>query len=722
MGSSSFPSVTGRPRVEGTQAVNVKKYNPGFLSDDEVVESFCVRTDEFASIVESLSDLGERSSSHTLVIGPRGSGKTHLLLRVAVEVRRNTRLSGLFPIVFAEESYEVTTCGEFWLECLGHLAEQAPTDVRDNLRLTYEELRATPDDQVLAERCLGALLDFADRFGTRLLLVVENLNMLFSDMFDDEAGWRLRKTLQTEPRVTLLASATSRFEEIDRPDRALFELFRLITLRPLTTDECATLWQVVAGTPSSHRAVRPLEILTGGNARLVAIIARFGDGQSFRALMGNLLDLVDDHTEYFKSHLEALPPQERKVYLALARLWKPATAREVATAARLDANRCSALLSRLADRGTVIAESVTPRRKQYHLSERLYNIYYLLRLGGGSDRLVRALIDFMVCLYAPGDFKSLLGQVLDEGSTPEFLSSHMIDHMSDALLQEAEILYKSGKYDEALQAFDNALLALDRSRESDVRVAAALAAKCVVLGKAGEQREAIELSEEVLKRFGGSTNPGVSDQVSLALSAKVLAHFHLGEPRLARDSSEQTLALLSSSRSAFAESLIPAVLMCKGMALLLTDQPEDAIAPIDDVVARYLAGSPSELPPDFVVQTIALKALALRSFGSALEAEEVGALLRLMVAEDELTLGGVRALLDHAATRPARVVLQAIVDAGAQDILAPLVVALRQELGEEPDVGRELAEVAKDVRAALEKGRSTAEESGDRVEAPTADG
>ena len=56
--------------------------------------------------------------------------------------------------------------------------------------------------------------------------------------------------------------------------------------------------------------MRPLEILTGGNPRLLAIIALFGAGRSFRELMDNLLDLVDDHTEYFKSHLESLPALE----------------------------------------------------------------------------------------------------------------------------------------------------------------------------------------------------------------------------------------------------------------------------------------------------------------------------------------------------------------------------------------------------------------------------
>ena len=159
--------------------------------------------------------------------------------------------------------------------------------------------------------------------------------MLFADIGEPEVGWQLRKTLQTEPRIVLLASATSRFEEIDDPQRAMYDLFRAVTLRPLVTDECLELWQAVSGLPTTLQNVRPLEILTGGNPRLITIIATFGAGRSFQELMDNLLDLVDDHTEYFKSHLEHLPPQERRVYLALARLWQPATTKEVADLARV---------------------------------------------------------------------------------------------------------------------------------------------------------------------------------------------------------------------------------------------------------------------------------------------------------------------------------------------------------------------------------------------------
>ena len=139
----------------------VRKYNPGFLSDEEVVASFCVRTLEFERIVETLSENGG-GSSHMIVVGPRGSGKTHLLRRAAVEMRREERIAGYFPIEFAEETYEVSTVGEFWLEGLGRLAEQAPPEDRAGLRLAYDELRAVRDDDALAMRCLGMLLNFSD--------------------------------------------------------------------------------------------------------------------------------------------------------------------------------------------------------------------------------------------------------------------------------------------------------------------------------------------------------------------------------------------------------------------------------------------------------------------------------------------------------------------------------------------------------------------------------
>ena len=340
---------------------------------------------------------------------PRGSGKTSLLLRVAAEVLRDADLSArFFPIVFAEESYEVSTAGEFWLECVSRLADQAPRrDGGVDLHRTFDELRTIHDDRMLEDRCLGVLQDFADRENKRLVLIVENLNMMFRDMGDDDAGWRLRKALQTEPRIVLLASATSRFEQMNDPKEALYELFRVIRLHPLDTEGCATLWQTVSGQARTPQTIQALRILTGGSPRLLTIVARFGANLSFRELMADLLDLVDDHTEYFKSHLDALPAQERKVYLALADLWKPANAREIAERARLGTSKCSAQLARLVDKGVVEVSGGSPRRKLYYLTERLYNIYYLMRRARGLAPLVDALIRFMEAFYSTDKLREI---------------------------------------------------------------------------------------------------------------------------------------------------------------------------------------------------------------------------------------------------------------------------------------------------------------------------
>ena len=399
----------GDRRGPDAMAPPTRKFNPGFLTEDELVASYCVRTTEFELLLEALRECTGSSNQHQLVIGPRGSGKTSLLLRVAVEVGRDVPLAARFlPIVFAEESYEVATAGEFWLECLTNLAAQAPRgEDAPDLNRTVAELRTIRDDQALSDRCLGALLDFADREDKRLVLIVENLNMLFGDMADPDAGWRLRKVLQTEWRIIVFASATSRFDEIDNPDRALYDLFRVRTLRPLDTSQCAVLWETVSGRCPAPKAVRALEILTGGSPRLISIVASFGAGSSFRDLMAYLLDLVDDHTEYFKGHLESLPPQERRVYLALAALWKPATTREIADQARLGTSPCSAQLARLEGRGVVRVAGGTARRKQYYLTERLYNIYYLLRRRRGPDQFVEGLIHFMEACYSPGELKDI---------------------------------------------------------------------------------------------------------------------------------------------------------------------------------------------------------------------------------------------------------------------------------------------------------------------------
>ena len=385
----------------------IRKFNPGLLqSDEEIKEQFVVRGHELGLVLEDLrGNITSPSCQPILVVGPRGRGKTMLLARIAAELRSHGDFAGpLLPVRFMEESLEIFSLTDFWLETMFHLANEIDEDdveLARELRDTRAALSLRWREQITEAQARAAVLNAADRLGTRLVLIVENLQTLFRDAHN-EFDWQLREVLQTEPQIILLASATSRFRALDDVDEPFFEMFRIVGLEPLDTEECGRLWQVVSGKPATRREVRPLQILTGGNPRLLVMAAEFARHRSLRRLMSELVTVIDEHTEYFRGHLEVLAKTERRVYVAVIDLWQPSSASEVAARARVDIRVASTMLGRLVERGAVIRQG-RGRKRLYAAAEPLYSIYYKLRRERNEAAVVENLIRFIVACYEVGD-------------------------------------------------------------------------------------------------------------------------------------------------------------------------------------------------------------------------------------------------------------------------------------------------------------------------------
>ena len=383
----------------------IRKFNPGtFQSDAEVIRQFVVRKHQLDIVLEVLrGNIDSPSCQHVLVVAPRGRGKSMLLARVAAELRTDDGLSNfLFPVWFMEESQEIFNVADFWIEALFYLAKESVAgdpDLSQELQKTHADLVDRWSERATGEHARTAVLSAADRLGRKLVLMVENLQTLSGDV-DEDFGWQLRQVLQSEPQILLLATATTRFEGLDDATQPFFEMFRIVDLKPLSTEECRRLWEVVSGDTVSTREIRPLEILTGGSPRLLVIVAEFARHRSLRRLMEELVTLIDEHTEYFRSHLEVLPKSERRVYVAVLDLWRPSTASEVAARARMDIRKVSTMLGRLVERGALIPDPArNGKRRLYAAAERLYGIYYKLRRERDEAVIVQNLIHFMAVFY-----------------------------------------------------------------------------------------------------------------------------------------------------------------------------------------------------------------------------------------------------------------------------------------------------------------------------------
>ncbi len=386
------------------------KHNPSRMQEDELLRSFVVRQRDLAAILETVRENTGASNQHLLILGPRGMGKTTLVNRATAEIRRDPGLDQLwYPILFDEESYSVTSSGELWFQALSHLADQTRDRELERARRSLQHLT---DRTRLRDASLARLLEFADARQKRLLLVLENIDMIFDDQLTDDDAWDFRHTLQNEPRIAVLATSPTRLDSFHDSDRPLFELFREHTLDRLDLDECRTVWRLVTGSELPRHQCRPIQIFTGGNTRLLTILASFAKERSFRELMDDLVGLIDENTPYFKHNVEALPRESRKIFVALAELWSPATARQVADQTRGDIRAVSAQLGRLQHQGIIEVARHVDKTMMYQVSERMYNLYHLLRRRGSGR--VHAVVEFIVDYYDQDGMQRLLTAMAEE--------------------------------------------------------------------------------------------------------------------------------------------------------------------------------------------------------------------------------------------------------------------------------------------------------------------
>lgn len=601
----------------------IRKFNPGtFQSDEEVIEQFAVRKHELDTVLGVLrGNIGSLSCRHVLVVAPRGRGKTMLLARVTAELKTDDELSRCFlPVRFMEESHEIFDLADFWLDTLFYLARESvrhAPDLARELREAHTDLSDRWDEEVLADRARATVLDAADRLGKKLVLMVENLQALCEDA-DDDFGWQLRGALESDARIVLLATATSRFEGLEDTRQPFFELFRVVDLEPLGTEDCCRLWQVVSGDAVTEHEIRPLEILTGGNPRLLVMVAEFAQHRSLRQLMEELVTLIDEHTEYFRGFLEALPRSERRVYLALIDFWRSSSTSEIAARARMGVRPVSTMLGRLVNRGAVVVEG-TGRKRMYAAGEPIYSIYYKLRRERDGATVVRNLMHFMMAFYGIGELYQMYGRLnLETAVIREGIDQALAEqpHVEDSFLRvawsairyipdratanapftaelhlkkEIQTALDEKEFERVIEIGDHFIASggVDESLMPESLVAYILHMRAIACEKLEDFQGVVAVCDEMVERFDDA-----GDQTLLARMARVLIHgararYELGELDLAMSAYEGVIARFGTSDTLDFQFPVALALLKKGALQVQQGELDLAMSAYEDVIARF---------------------------------------------------------------------------------------------------------------------------------------
>ena len=390
--------------------ITLAVYNPDLLNKEDLIRGFVARK---TLLDRLLSDLRRETRDDTppqpyLILGQRGLGKTTLLRRLAYAIEDDPDLGAAWvPLVFPEEQYNIATLSDFWLNCVDALGDAIE---RGGNLAAYRALDARVEGMPRAEperhrQALGLLLGEADRLGKRLMLLIDNIDIVF-DRLGDKDDWEFRRILSSEPRLLLIGASSRALEAVYDYGRPFYEYFQVHELKGLDEAETFELLQalaeqtgqpVVAALLTRHPArVRTLRLLTGGNPRtlvvLCRILAQSPDGEVDR----DLEQLLDLHTPLYKARFEELSTQAQQVLDAMAIHWDPLTAALLAEAARLPVNQVSAQLQRLEDSGVVEkTEWYGEKKAAYQIAERFFNIWYLMRASRRVRRKLIWLVKFL---------------------------------------------------------------------------------------------------------------------------------------------------------------------------------------------------------------------------------------------------------------------------------------------------------------------------------------
>lgn len=434
---------------------NLAFYNPSILNDDDFIGSFAARKELAGRLLARLKEIKlDGLASHYLILGQRGMGKTSLLRWLSLGVRDDKELAGRFiPLSFREEQYNVNSLHVLWLNCLDALGDWYEKSGFQNkaAELDRKIAQLVKDDPIKdkdGETAIELFLACCKTEGKRPLLLLDNLDLIINGI-GKEQDWSFRRELQKPGGIVVVGASVAYLEATADSKAAFYDFFQIILLEPLSRTELLSCLEYLArqrGDAGKNvikilsqepERIHTLYDLTGGNPRTLALLCALLEFNTADDVMGDLEHLLDQVTVLYKARVEDQAPQARVVLDALALNWNPATAADLAKDTGLETSAVSAQLDRLQKNGIIEKVSVsTTVRTAYQVSERFFNIWYLMRHAPRRTRnRLRWLTEFLRLFYVPSQLESHARSLLDgQQRNGEYLLA-MSDAVTDGELR-----------------------------------------------------------------------------------------------------------------------------------------------------------------------------------------------------------------------------------------------------------------------------------------------
>ena len=442
------------------------RYSPGNMSRESLETLFVGRDEIMEDVLLRLTKSIQGPEKHyILLVGPRGSGKTHFI--ALVRHRLMDRLddedghAAALVAELNEEEWGVASFLDLIVRILKVLADQAP-NLQTKIDTIFGKFSKDPDE---AEAYAVALLRQQTQ-GKTLMLLCENLSDLFCGL-GDEGQRKWRSAIQEDGNWTIVASTPSLFAALTLQDNPFYGFF---TIRQLEKIDFETALELLAKkaayedrhelanllrTPLGRARARAIHHLAAGNHRAYVVLFDFLDRESLDDLTVPFMHMVDDLTPYYQDRMRQLSPTQRKIVEFLSQQGIPTTIKDISIPSLMSHQTTAKQVGELEAAGFVSRIRIG-RNTFCELSEPLMRI--CIEVKDNNTHHFRLFVDFLRHWFSTSELERRHSAFrhgdqttrLDRVHVEEALRCSYADRREpfrDALLEEANHCFEADDYD-----------------------------------------------------------------------------------------------------------------------------------------------------------------------------------------------------------------------------------------------------------------------------------
>ena len=554
------------------------RYSPGNMNRESLEALFVGRGDVMEDVLSRVdTSIRSPEKHYVLLVGPRGSGKTHFLVlayhRLMDRFDTANARDRVAVALLKEEEWGVASFLDLVVRILRALADRAP-DFDAKIVGIYERFSKDPAE---AEALAVELLRQHTR-GKTLLLLCENLVDLFHGL-GEEGQKRWRAAIQEAGNWAIVASTPSLFAAVTLQDNPFYGFFTIRALEKIDFDTGLDLLVKKAvhegkreladflRTPLGRARARAIHHLAAGNHRAYVVLFDFLDKESLDDLVRPFMDMVDDLTPYYQDRMRQLPPAQRKIVEFLCLQGKPATIKDVSTPCLMSQQTAAKQIGGLHAAGFVSRTRIG-RNTFCELSEPLMRI--CIEVKDNKTRHFRLFVEFLRHWFTNRELERRHVAFQHGGHSVELDRVHVeeavrrsradrYEPFADALHVEAKRCWDADDYP-GLATIQETLVR-DSGRAEDYRV------WVLALVEAGDTQAAIAAGREAVAKY--------PDDADLHYW---LTHAFFEEDRLVE-------ALAAIDRAIAIDGEDSAYPCLRADVLLKLGQFEEALAAIDRAIA-----------------------------------------------------------------------------------------------------------------------------------------